>query len=46
MPESIIEPLTMRTGMYQYPSLENVPLLDVAGNPYNDAAEFQIQDEE
>ncbi len=43
MPESVTEPLTMRTGMYHYPSLKNVPLLDVAGNPYSDAAELDIQ---
>jgi hypothetical protein len=33
---------SMRTGIYRYPSLENVPLLDVAGNPYADAAEFPL----
>ncbi len=42
LPETITNPLTMRTGMYRYPSLENVPLLDVAGNPYSDAAEIEI----
>ncbi len=39
-PTEFEEKLTMRTGMYVYPSLENVPLLDGAGNPFNDAAEF------
>ena len=34
--------LTMRTGMYIYPSLEYIPLLDVAGNPYSDAAEMPL----
>jgi hypothetical protein len=34
--------LTMRTGVYRYPSLENVPLLDVAGNPAGDAVEFSL----
>jgi hypothetical protein len=37
--EKGIRPLTIRTGMYIYPSLENIPLLDVAANPYTDAAE-------
>jgi hypothetical protein len=27
----------MRTGLYRYPSLENVPVLDVALNPATDA---------
>lgn len=35
-------PLSMRVGMYRFPSLENVPLLDVAGNPYSDAATFLL----
>lgn len=37
-------PLRMRTGVYRYPELENVPLLDVAGNPYADAVEVEIDD--
>ena len=41
-PETAVPPLTMRVGMYRYPSLENVPLLDEAGNPYLDAATFSI----
>jgi 4-amino-4-deoxy-L-arabinose transferase-like glycosyltransferase len=41
-PEDAGELLTMRVGMYRYPSLENVPLLDEAGNPYSDAAEFPL----
>ncbi len=41
-PDSASVPLTMRVGMYRYPSLENVPLLDAAGNPYTDAADFTI----
>ena len=44
-PEMADPPLTMRVGMYRFPSLENVPLLDVAGNPYVDAAEFSIDNE-
>jgi len=38
-------PLTMRVGMYRYPSLENAPLLDVAANPYADAAEIELEGE-
>lgn len=41
-PEDAQDPLTMRVGMYRYPSLENVPLLDEAGNPFSDAAEFPL----
>jgi hypothetical protein len=41
-PDNTGDPLTMRVGMYRYPSLENVPLLDEAGNPYSDAAEFSL----
>lgn len=40
--EKGLRPLTIRTGMYRYPSLESVPLLDVAANPYSDAAEVVI----
>jgi hypothetical protein len=28
---------TVRVGMYEFPSVKNVPVLDVAGNPYSDA---------
>ena len=34
--------LTMRTGMYTYPAIENISVLDVAGNPYTDAVEIQL----
>jgi len=34
--------LLMRSGMYRYPSLEPVLLLDVAGNPYADAVEITL----
>jgi hypothetical protein len=44
-PESAEPPLTMRVGMYRFPSLENVPLLDEAGNPYVDAATFSIDND-
>lgn len=36
------EGLLMRSGMYRYPSLEPVLLLDVAGNPYTDALEILL----
>lgn len=35
-------PMTMRTGMYVFPTLENVPVLDVAGNAASDAVEIEI----
>jgi len=35
-------PLTMRTGMYTYPDMQNIPLLDVAGNPCADAVEMKL----
>lgn len=44
VPQATSSPFTMRTGMYRYPSLENVPLLDVAGNPYADALEVELGD--
>lgn len=34
--ETAALPLTMQSGMYTYPVIENVPFLDVAGNPYSD----------
>lgn len=37
LPDEVARPLTMRTGFYRYPSLENVPVLDVALNPVADA---------
>jgi 4-amino-4-deoxy-L-arabinose transferase-like glycosyltransferase len=30
-------PVSVRTGIYNYPSLESVPLLDIAGNPAGDS---------
>ncbi len=44
-PESASTPLGMRVGMYRFPSLENVPLLDEAGNPYVDAVYFPIDND-
>ena len=35
-------PSWMRTGMYTYPAVENVPVLDVAGNPCADAVEARL----
>lgn len=32
----------MRSGMYQYPSLEPVLIFDVAGNPHTDAVEIEL----
>lgn len=37
-------PALLRTGMYRYPSVEPVLLLDVAGNPYADAAEIRLRE--
>lgn len=35
-------PYTVRSGMYVYPELTHVPLLDVAANPYADAVEVPV----
>jgi len=35
-------PLTMRVGMYRFPSLESVPVLDEAANPAADAVELPL----
>ena len=35
-------PLTMRFGMYRFPSLESVPVLDEAANPAADAVELPL----
>lgn len=40
--QDVQESLTMRVGMYVFPSLENVPVLDVAGNAAADAVEVRI----
>lgn len=39
------EPEAMRVGMYRFPSLENVPVLDEAGNPAMDAVTFSIDNQ-
>lgn len=36
-------PLTMRVGMYRFPSLEAVPVLDAAANPVGDAIEVGVE---
>ncbi len=37
-------PLTMRVGMYRFPSLAAVPVLDEAANPAGDAVELPLSD--
>lgn len=37
-------PLSMRVGMYRFPSLEAVPVLDEAANPAGDAVEWSLAD--
>ncbi len=37
-------PYTIHTGMYRYPSLEPIPYLDVAGNPYAEYEILKIED--
>ena len=41
-PDEAERPLTIRTGMYYYPAIEPILLLDVAGNPYTDAVEIKV----
>jgi hypothetical protein len=41
-PDAARPPFTLRLGMYSYPELRPVPLLDVAGNPYAEAAEIRL----
>lgn len=42
MPNKARPPLTMRVGMYRYPGLENVPVLDEAANPVADAVTIPL----
>lgn len=44
LPSEPQHPLTMRVGMYRFPSLENVPLLDEAANPAADALEVPLSE--
>ena len=41
-PEDGERPYSIRTGMYRYPSLEPVLLLDIAGNSFSDAVTIEI----
>jgi 4-amino-4-deoxy-L-arabinose transferase-like glycosyltransferase len=41
-PAGLVGPLSMRTGMYTYPAVENVPVLDVASNPCADAVKVLL----
>jgi 4-amino-4-deoxy-L-arabinose transferase-like glycosyltransferase len=41
-PTDIGESLTVRVGMYTFPEIENVPVLDIAGLPLSDAVEIAI----
>ncbi|MBP7999999.1 MAG: glycosyltransferase family 39 protein [Chloroflexi bacterium] len=38
-----VPPLTMRIGIYTYPDINDIPLLDVAGNPYTTSLELPAQ---
>ncbi len=43
LPDEPQLPLTMRVGMYRFPTLESVPLLDEAANPLSDALEIPLR---
>jgi 4-amino-4-deoxy-L-arabinose transferase-like glycosyltransferase len=43
LPADAARPLTVRTGLYRYPAIENVPVLDVALNPASDAVELPAE---
>ncbi len=43
-PADLNSPLTMRVGMYRFPSLESVPVLDAAANPAGEAIEFRLEE--
>ena len=42
VPADANPPLTMRVGMYRFPSLESVPVLDAAANPVGEAVEIPL----
>jgi hypothetical protein len=42
VPADVSPPSIMRVGMYRFPSLESVPVLDEAANPVADAVEFPL----
>jgi 4-amino-4-deoxy-L-arabinose transferase-like glycosyltransferase len=43
VPTDVAPPLTMRAGMYRFPSLESVPVLDEAANPVGDFVEITLE---
>jgi len=43
-PQAAPGPYTLRVGQYTLPDVENIPLLDAAGNPTADAAELPLPD--
>ena len=43
VPGDVAPPLTMRVGMYRFPSLESVPVLDEAANPASDFVEIPLE---
>ena len=42
VPAGVNPPLTMRVGMYRFPSLESLPVLDAAANPAGEAVEIPL----
>lgn len=42
LPAESEPPLTMRVGMYRYPAMKSVPLLDEAANPVSDSLEILL----
>lgn len=44
LPEAAAAPWLMRVGMYRFPSLEAVPILDIAANPAGDWLEIPLSD--
>ena len=44
VPADANPPLTMRVGMYRFPSLESVPVLDAAANPVGEAVEIPLDE--
>ncbi len=44
LPDGAAAPWLMRVGMYRFPSLEAVPILDVAANPAGDWLEIPLSD--
>jgi hypothetical protein len=43
VPADVTPPLTMHVGMYRFPSLESVPVLDEAANPAGDFVEIPLE---